>query len=123
MLRQGLNFHTVRVLCQGCGWFRNIAHSGCADGKRALVSIASSPDPTHVLHAKVVEVSEERPLKEVLTQHAGYRDLVDEAHRKGLSSLMREFQALLTGKACPRCKSMGRLELNQILHLGSHVRY
>ena len=29
MLHQGLDFQTVRVLCKNCGWFRNIAHSGC----------------------------------------------------------------------------------------------
>jgi hypothetical protein len=123
MLHQGLDFQTVRVLCQGCGWFRNIAHSGCADGKRALVSISRSVDRSHVLHAKVVEVPEERPLEEVLKEHVGYRDLVDEAHRKGLYPLMNEFQPLLDGQACPRCKLIGKLELDQILHLGSHVRY
>jgi len=123
MLHRGLDFHTVRVLCKGCGWFRNIAHSGCADGKRALVAISVADDPSHVLHAKVVEVSEDLPLDEVLRDHPGFRDLVHEAHEKGLLRMEREFEPLLHGQACPRCRTIGKLELNQIWNLGSHVRY
>jgi hypothetical protein len=123
MLHRGLDFHTVRVLCKGCGWFRNIAHAGCADGKRALVAISVADDPSHVLHAKVIEVSEDLPLDEVLRDHSGFRDLVHEAHEKGLIRMENEFQPLLHGKACPRCRTVGRLELSQIWNLGSHVRY
>lgn len=123
MLHRGLDFQTVRVVCHGCGWFRNIAHSGCADGKRAIVSISKSPDPSHVLEARVLEVSEDLPLQEVLREHPDYRDLIEEAHRKGLYPLMKEFQPLLDGQACPRCKRVGQLELEQIWNLGSHVRY
>ncbi len=59
MMHPGLDFQTVRVLCKHCGWFRNVAHSGCADGKRALVRITRSEDSSHVLHGEVVEVPED----------------------------------------------------------------
>jgi len=95
MLHRGLDFHTVRVLCKGCGWFRNIAHSGCADGKRALVCISRSKDPSHVLHAKVVEVPESMPLDEALRSYSGYRDLVVEAYEKGLFRMEDEFLSLV----------------------------
>jgi len=123
MLHRGLDFQTVRVLCKKCGWFRNIAHSGCADGKRALVSISVADDPSHVLHAKVVEVSEDLPLDEVLLKYPGFRDLVQEAHEKGLIRMENEFQPLLHEKICPRCKTIGKLELSQIGNRSSHVRY
>jgi hypothetical protein len=122
MLHRGLDFHTVRVLCKQCGWFRNIAHSGCADGKRALVAVERSADPTHVLHAKVIEVPEELPLVEALEAHPGYRDLVSEAHEKGLLRMEHEFAPLLKDEACPRCKTVGSLEM-QLWRLGQHVRY
>src|SRR4051812_36404454 len=101
MLHRGLDFHIVRVVCKGCGWHRNIAHTGCADGKRALVQISSSEDPSHVLKAQVVEVSEALPLGDVLRDHLGFRDLVVEAHAKGLLRMEAEFQPLLASKACP----------------------
>ena len=123
MLHRGLDFQTVRVLCKCCGWYRNIAHSGCADGKRALVSISASDDPSHVLHAKVVEVAEDLLLADVLRDHPGYRDLDHEAHQKGLVRMEAEFQPLLSGRACPRCATVGKLELSQIWNLGTHVRY
>lgn len=123
MLHRGLDFHTIRVLCKSCGWFRNIAHSGCADGRRALVSIARARDPSHVLHAKVVEVPEALPLGEVLRSHPGYRDLVSEAHEKGLFRMEDEFSPLVEDQRCPRCKNAGMLRLSQIWNLGSHVRY
>lgn len=121
MLHRGFDFQTVRVVCKSCGWYRNIAHSGCADGKRALVSISVSDEPSHVLHAKVIEVSEDLPLDEVLREHPGFRDLDREAHEKGLFRMESEFQPLLQGQACPRCKTTGKLELSQ---LGAgNVRY
>ena len=123
MLHLGLDFHTVRILCKGCGWFRNIAHSGCADGKRALVRIVKSPDPTHLLYAHVIEIPEERPLDEALRENPDYRDLVAEAHQKGLIAMEKEFLPLLAGQACPRCKVVGKLELSQLWNLGTHVRY
>jgi hypothetical protein len=123
MLHRGLDFQTVRVLCKGCGWYRNIAHSGCGDGKRALVHIEVSNDPSHVLHAKVVEVSEDLSLDDVLRDHPGFRDLVHEAHEKGLLHMEAEFRPLLSGQACPRCGTVGMLELNQIHNLGRHVRH
>ena len=86
------------------------------------MSISASDDPSHVLHAKVVEVAEELPLDDVLRNHPGYRDLDHEAHAKGLLRMEAEFQPLLIGRACPRCRTVGRLELNQI-HMGTHVRY
>jgi hypothetical protein len=114
----------VRVVCKGCGWYRNIAHTGCVDGKRALVSIFAAPDHSHVLHAKVIEVSEDLPLDAVLRDNPGYRDLVHEAHLKGLCSMEREFQPLLKDRVCPRCATSGKLELSQCWHLGApHVRY
>ena len=123
MLHHGLDFHTVRVLCKSCGWFRNIAHSGCADGKRALVSVERSNDRSHVLRAKVIEVSETIPLTEALKEHPGFRDLVSEAHEKGLCRMEGEFAPLLHDQACPRCKTLGKLELSQLWNLGQHVRY
>lgn len=123
MLHRGLDFHTVRVLCKGCGWYRNIAHSGCADGKRALVCISVSDDPSHVLHAEVVETAQDLPLPDVLRDHPGFSDLVHEAHEKGLLRMEAEFQPLLSGQACPRCKAVGRMELSQLRNLGRHVRY
>jgi hypothetical protein len=123
MLHRGLDFHAVRVVCKGCGWHRIIAHSGCADGKRALVRISASNDPSHVLHAKVVEVAKDLPLADALRDHLGFRDLVHEAHEKGLLRMEAEFQPLLSGQACPRCKTVGKLELNQTWGPGPHVRY
>jgi hypothetical protein len=123
MLHRGLEFHTVRVVCKGCGWYRNIAHSGCSDGKRALVLTSPSAEPSHVLHAKVTTVPEDLPLDEVLRDHPGFRDLVSEAHEKGLLSMEARFQHLLIGQACPRCKTVGKLELSQIWNLGTHVQY
>ncbi len=123
MLHRGLDFHTVRVLCVGCGWFRNIAHSGCADGKRALVRIERSRDPSHVLRGKVIEVPEAIALDEALGAHPGYRDLVAEAHEKGLCRMEDDFAPLVSDQACPRCKRIGALRLSQICNLGRHVRY
>lgn len=123
MLHRGLDFRTVRVQCRACGWFRNIAHAGCADGKRALVSVSSSDDPSHVLRARVIEVPEDVPLSVALKEHPEYRDLISEAHQKGLLALMREFQPLLEGRACPRCKRVGNLELTQLWNAGREIRY
>jgi len=123
MLHRGLDFHTVRVVCKQCGWYRNIAHSGCADGKRALVAVERSPDPSHILHARVVEVPEGLPLGDVLEAHPGFRDLVAEAQLKGLVALESEFTPLLHDQVCPRCKIVGKLQVSQIWNLGSHVRY
>ena len=123
MLHPGLDFHTVRVLCKKCGWFRNIAHSGCADGKRALVAVERSNDSSHVLQAKVIEVPEDLPLADALEAYPGYRDLVSDAHEKGLFRMESEFAPLMNDQACPRCKTVGRLELSQLWNLGQHVRY
>ena len=123
MLHRRLDFQTVRVLCKHCGWFRNIAHSGCADGKRALVRISRSDDPSHVLHGEVIEVPEDADVAAEIECHPGFRDLVAEAHQKGLLAMEREFLPLLQDQACPGCKGVGHLELSQIWNLGSHVRY
>lgn len=109
-----LKFKTIRVLCRSCGWFRNLAQSGCAEGKRALVALSASGDPSHILKAKVLEVSIGQPLDEVLKTHPEYRDLDSEAHRKGLKVLLQEFQPWLAGQICPRCKAVDKLELGQI---------
>lgn len=123
MLHRGLDFQTVRVLCSNCGWFRNIAHSGCSDGKRALVLVVRSKDPSHVLHGKVIEVPQDLPLDEVLNAHPGYRDLDAEALEKGLFRMQDEFSPLVADQSCPRCKTAGGLGLSQLWNLGSHVRY
>lgn len=123
MLHLGLDFQTVRVLCRKCGWVRNIAHSGCSDGKRALVSITRSKDPSHVLHARVVEVPETLPLANALKQHPGFRDMVVEASEKGLFRLEAEFLPLLDDQKCPRCHATNSLRLSQVWNLGTHVRY
>lgn len=123
MLRKGLDFHTVRVVCKNCGWYRNIAHSGCADGKRALLNISVSDDPSHVLRGEVIEVSEDSPLEDVLREHPGFQDLVHEAHEMGLIRMEEQFQPLLGSEACPRCEKVGNLKLSQLWNLGAHVRY
>ena len=123
MLHRGLDFHTVRVRCKRCGWFRNIAHSGCADGKRALVWITQSPDPSHILFAKVVEVAESIPLDEALRANPNYRDLVAEAHERGLFKMEADFDPLVSDRACPRCKHVGQLGVAQLLEGGTDVRY
>jgi hypothetical protein len=121
MEHRGLDFRKVRIVCHHCGWCRNIAHWGCADGKRALILVSKSSDPSHVLHARIVEVPEERPLEEVLREHPGYLDLGDESKRKG-SAMMSEFRKLLDIQACPRCKSVGEMEL-EVMWTVEHVRY
>jgi hypothetical protein len=100
----------------------NIAHAGCADGKRALVSLSRANDPSHVLHARVLEVPDDQPLAEALREHPGFRELVEEANNMGLYKLMKEFQPLLDGQACPRCTTVGKLELSQIWN-PTHPRY
>lgn len=112
MLHLGLDFHTVRVLCANCGWFRNIAHSGCADGQRALVQIERAKDPSHVLHAKVIEVPEAVPLSDAMLAHPGYRDLVADAHEHGLLCLEDGFAPLVVDQSCPRCNTVGALKLS-----------
>ncbi len=123
MLHVGFDFQTVRVLCTHCGWFRNIAHSGCSDGKRALVAVRRSKDPSHVLQAKVIEVAESIPLDEALEAHPGFRDLDAESHQKGLHPMLEEFDPLVADQACPRCTQTGKLRLDQIHMMGRHVRY
>jgi hypothetical protein len=71
----------------------------------------------------VIEVPEDRPLDEVLKENPEHRDLVVEAHAKGLIAMEKEFSPLLSDQACPRCKNVGKLELSQIWNLGTHVRY
>lgn len=119
MLHHGLDFHTVRIICKNCGWLRNIAHSGCADGKRALVKITKSPDSSHVLHAEVMEVPEDIDYTPVLEKYPGFRDLVGEAQQKGLQKLEDEFLPLLHDQSCPRCNKTGFLILSQVWNLGS----
>ena len=109
-----LKFKTIRLLCRNCGWFRNLAQSGFAEGKRALVSLSQSGDLSHILKAKVLKVPIGQPLDEVFQEHPEYRDLDSEAHRIGLKVLMQEFQPWLTGQTCPRCKSIDKLVLDQI---------
>lgn len=124
MKRQsGIDTQTVRVLCKKCGWFRVIAHSGCSGGRRALVRIMRSHDPSHVLDADVIEVPEERPIDDALAANPGFRDLDAEAHEKGLCAMEHEFLTLFEGQACPRCHHVGQLELSQIHYIGRHVRY
>ena len=114
MESKSFNFKTIRLLCCNCGWFRNLAQSGFADGKRALVSLCQSGDPSHILKAKVLKVPIGQPLDEVFNEHPEYRDLDSEAHRKGLKVLMQEFQPWLAGQACPRCQTVDKLVLDQI---------
>jgi hypothetical protein len=87
------------------------------------VKISLANDPSHVLHAKVIEVSKDLPLSEELLDYPGYRDLAHEAHEKGLLRIQAEFQPLLSGQTCPRCKTLGILELSQIAGPHPHVRY
>jgi hypothetical protein len=58
-----------------------------------------------------------------LAAHPEYRDLVHEAHQNGLIGTLSTFDALLSGKACPRCEVEGKMTVGQILELGKHVRY
>ncbi len=122
MLHKGLDFHTLKVTCS-CGWFRNIAHSGCADGKRAIVKIIQSKDPSHVLYAKVKEISESLNNTDWKKQYPDFVGLFAEAYDKGLLSAMDEYSYLLEDKSCPRCKDTGQLKLEQECSLEQHVRY
>ena len=123
MLHPGIDFQSVRVVCKNCGWVRVIAHSGCSDGRRALVKIVKSKDSSHVLHADVVEIPQERPIQEALAANPGFRDLDAEAHEKGLIAMEREFLPLLDDQSCPRCHKSGKLELSQLWTVGQHKRY
>ena len=76
-----------------------------------------------MLYAEVVEVPEDADVTAEFALHPGFRDLVAEAHQKGLLAMEREFLPLLEGQGCPRCKAQGHLELSQIWNAGSHVRY
>jgi hypothetical protein len=82
-----------------------------------------SKDSSHVLHADVVEVPQERPVEEALTANPGFRDLDAEAHVKGLFAMEREFLPLLVDQSCPRCHQSGKLELSQLWTVGQHKRY
>ena len=122
MPHQGSDFHTVRVVCKQCGWCRKVAHSGCSGGKRALLLVERSKDPTHVLYAKVVEVPEDLPVAEALATHSGYRDLAAEVLAKGLHQIQDELFPLFVDQACPRCKTAGRLELDHLWNFESLSR-
>ena len=123
MLHKGLDFHLVRIVCHHCGWYRNIAHSGCADGKRAIVRIARSHDPSHVLHAKVIEIPEGQIESTWKATYPDYHDLVKEAQEKGLLATMREYDTLLHEQPCPRCKQTNELKLEQFWTCAEHARY
>ena len=123
MIHKGLDFHVVRIVCHHCGWYRNIAHSGCADGKRAIVRVEKSKDPSHVLHAKVIEIPEEQSESEWKTRYPEYHDLVKEARKKSLLATMREYSPLLKNQTCPRCKQTHGLELEQFWDPTEHTRY
>ena len=123
MLHKGLDFHIVRVVCHSCGWHRVIAHSGCADGKRAIIKIEGAKDISHVLQAKIIEIPEEQPKSEWKENHPDFRDLVEEAHEFGLYKTMDKFDDLLQDKKCPRCKKNGNIKLEQQWNLGEHANY
>lgn len=112
----GIEFCTVRVLCHACGWFRNIGYTGVKDNIRAVINIQRSKDPRHILHGKVLEFSAEQPLEEISSKYSGYRDLQAEAHREGLYNVMAEFNPLVEGASCPRCKKEGDLCIDSIMN-------
>jgi hypothetical protein len=123
MLRDEQDLNLVRIICQKCGWSRDLTRAGCSEGKRTLVAIERSKDPSHVLRANVIVVPEERPLIEVLQEHPGYCDFVREAYEKGLHRLTAEIDHLLQGQTCPRCKKPGGFTLGRTLSLKQHARY
>ncbi len=119
----GYDFNTVRVLCNACGWFRNIGYTGLKGSVRAVIRIQRAKDPTHILHGKVLELPADKPMDEVAETCPGFRDLEAEAYRKGLFAAMAEFDALLADAICPRCKKGGRLCLSSIKEPGREIKY
>src|SRR5436190_303389 len=109
---EGLEFCTVRVLCHNCGWFRNIGYTGVKDNVRAVIKIQKSKDSSHILHGKVLEFPADKTLEEISFMYPEYRDLNLEAHQKGLHATLREFNPLIEGSHCPRCKSEENLCLD-----------
>jgi hypothetical protein len=119
----GFEFSTVRVLCQDCGWYRNIGYSGIKDNVRALIRISESRDPSHILHGSVLEFPISESLENILATHPDYRDLEAEAQRKGLFPMLDEFKPLLVSRCCPRCKKQGHLCLDSATFHGKEIRF
>ena len=119
----GMEFCTVRVLCHGCGWFRNIGYTGIKDKVRAVIEIQKSKDPRHVLHGKVLEFPVEVSLEEISKKYPGYRDLETDAHRDGLYKVLKQFYPLLADASCPRCKKEDHLAIDSIMNLGREIKF
>ena len=122
MLHKGIDFHILRIFCSNCGWQRVIAHTGCAEGKRAIVKISTSKDSAHVLHAKVKEIPINQDKNIWSVKFEGYEDLLSKAHEVGLYKALEPYSNLLNGKSCPKCGKINDLNLSQEWKV-KHPRY
>ena len=122
-MHEGFEFCTVRVLCHNCGWFRTIGYTGVKDNVRAVIKIQKSKDSRHILHGKVLEFPADKPLEEISSMYPEYRDLNTEAHQKGLYATMREFNPLIEGSSCPRCKRTDNLCLDSTTFHGKEIKF
>ena len=122
MLHKGLDFYILRIFCSNCGWQRIIGHTGCANGKRAIIKISISKDSAHVLHAKIKEIPISLDKGIWSNQFKGYEDLVSKSHKEGLFKALETYSNLLNGKNCPKCGEINELNLVQEWK-AKHPRY
>ncbi len=122
MLRKGLDFRILKIICSNCGWNRKFAHTGIANGKRAIVKIYESKDSSHVLDANVKEIPVDLTTEYWKNRYPDYEDLVSKAYEIGLHKALERYSNLLNKKNCPRCKRNDNLNLNQEW-CAEHPRY
>ena len=112
-------FHTVRVVCHSCGWFRVIGYTGVKDGVRALVRIRRSAAACNLLDCDIREV----PAALARADYAGnlqeFSDLNAEAYKHGLPAVCRQFQPMLEDAVCPRCGQRSNIAVDMYLFVGS----
>lgn len=102
-------FSTVRALCTACGWFRMLGYCGRKDDVRAVIRIDADAAPCNLLRGRVREY----PASAGAHQWPpGYRDLSEESYRDGMFAVIRTFDALLEGRRCSRCATLGKLRLD-----------
>ena len=108
-------FHTVRVLCRSCGWFRVLGYTGVKGKTRALIRIDTNANQHNLLRGKVREVSiDSKPAQ----WPKDYSDLKLKAHEMGLYQAQALFDPLLEGRSCPRCQHDDKLTVDWFLLLG-----
>ena len=132
-MKIGYEFNIVRVLCHACGWQRKIGYTGIgwyrvtgstgSKDVRAVIRVEKSEDPRHILHGRVLEFPPHVPLEDIKAEYPEFRDLQAEAHEKGLIRMLEEFQPLVEGAQCPRCKKVAHLCLDSIGLHGEELKY